>query len=549
MALGGYSVLGESVLTLPEDVGMEEKVAELLGARVELHNSTAKKACLRGWMAKFMDRAAEIEHEAFLAYWLSKFVFPIYSNAIGKSVLPIAVRLARGTRIALAPAVLASIYRSLRLLKDAVSKPSRKRVVVSAPLSLVQVWAWERFPALRPNPRRVEENEPRIARWSGFVKGQGRGGASPALDFGGEDGFRWRPYASGGVCKDDERWETVEPGQELESFVRCVRVSELVGLEDCVEQYLPHRVAMQFGMDQDLPFCVLQDKPVDPDIAWNGYIRPVGEAKIYIPSRLSLPRVTSRYLQWWKELNGATDDKDSQSLSTLKKKGKMVVEDLIGEAAAAAAAISEQCQRHCSTANNAKSTFGGKGCYKRTKRSYLQSFRRQRSADFEPLQMHSASTTKSSETKSPETLQHDDSDHLCSAPESNPMKTSDLGSNRITEPSGCEIDGNDQDQEESCLFSALGNEKAGQVLPPVVETEAKSLQEEEVSEAMIDRGEEKTGTNSSRALSLDGLEERVRILEDICKMLIAGKLTYFPEVPPKTQKETRAVFRKGKNGC
>uniref|UniRef100_A0A6N2KA70 Aminotransferase-like plant mobile domain-containing protein n=1 Tax=Salix viminalis TaxID=40686 RepID=A0A6N2KA70_SALVM len=39
---------------------------------------------------------------------------------------------------------------------------------------------------------------------------------------------------------------------ELHSFVICLHASELVGL-DCKESYLPHRVAMQFGMDQDLP--------------------------------------------------------------------------------------------------------------------------------------------------------------------------------------------------------------------------------------------------------------------------------------------------------
>ncbi|KAJ6776478.1 PROTEIN MAIN-LIKE 2 [Salix koriyanagi] len=39
---------------------------------------------------------------------------------------------------------------------------------------------------------------------------------------------------------------------ELHSFVICLHASELVGL-DCKDSYLPHRVAMQFGMDQDLP--------------------------------------------------------------------------------------------------------------------------------------------------------------------------------------------------------------------------------------------------------------------------------------------------------
>jgi len=35
------------------------------------------------------------------------------------------------------------------------------------------------------------------------------------------------------------------------AFAGCVRVSMLFGV-GCSEQYLPHRVAMQFGTDEDL---------------------------------------------------------------------------------------------------------------------------------------------------------------------------------------------------------------------------------------------------------------------------------------------------------
>ncbi|GJQ99705.1 G2/mitotic-specific cyclin-2-like protein [Tanacetum coccineum] len=43
------------------------------------------------------------------------------------------------------------------------------------------------------------------------------------------------------------------------SWVRCVRVSELVGLDgSCIQQYLPHRVAMQSGIN---PRCVPADVP------------------------------------------------------------------------------------------------------------------------------------------------------------------------------------------------------------------------------------------------------------------------------------------------
>lgn len=67
-----------------------------------------------------MDRGSEIEHEAFLALWLSRSVFPFSFKTVSKSVFPIALHLARGTRIALAPAVLASIYRDMSSLKEKI---------------------------------------------------------------------------------------------------------------------------------------------------------------------------------------------------------------------------------------------------------------------------------------------------------------------------------------------------------------------------------------------------------------------------------------------
>ncbi|KAK9268706.1 hypothetical protein L1049_000467 [Liquidambar formosana] len=47
------------------------------------------------------------------------------------------------------------------------------------------------------------------------------------------------------------------------------RVCELVGI-DCIEQYLPHRVAMQFGMDQDIPGHVARCNET-PEVAWRSY--------------------------------------------------------------------------------------------------------------------------------------------------------------------------------------------------------------------------------------------------------------------------------------
>ena len=64
-----------------------------------------------------MKSGSRFEHEAFLVFWLSRYVFFKDFDSVKKAVIPIAIRLARGTRISLAPAVLASIYRDLSLLK------------------------------------------------------------------------------------------------------------------------------------------------------------------------------------------------------------------------------------------------------------------------------------------------------------------------------------------------------------------------------------------------------------------------------------------------
>ncbi|XP_056846727.1 uncharacterized protein LOC108848994 [Raphanus sativus] len=71
-------------------------------------------------MRRFMDSGdeLELEHVAFLVLWLSYFVFPSTSYRINEDVFQVAVHLSSGTRIALAPPVLAHLYADLTLLKD-----------------------------------------------------------------------------------------------------------------------------------------------------------------------------------------------------------------------------------------------------------------------------------------------------------------------------------------------------------------------------------------------------------------------------------------------
>ncbi|KAK0602357.1 hypothetical protein LWI29_032582 [Acer saccharum] len=315
LMIHGYSVLGSPVF-IASDTEELKKIEERLNqARLELTRISTRKAehCL--WMKEFMNSGSDIEHEAFLALWLSRFVFPISYPLVTQCVFPIAVHLARGTKIALAPAILATIYRDLSLLKEKIAAltkfnkskvgGSRLAVTIWSPFQLVQIWAWERFIELRPKPNLIKIGETRFARWHKMMMIVDN--VRRVLDSAKEN-FDWRPYTKAlRNCKlpefyvEKEMWVPVNSdiSEEFESFARCLRISELVGRE-CVEHYLPHRVAMQFGIDQDLPACVARANETF-SIAWSKYIKSIGCANLFVPSRLFEADVTTRYSEWWKQ--------------------------------------------------------------------------------------------------------------------------------------------------------------------------------------------------------------------------------------------------------
>ncbi|CAI9088443.1 OLC1v1022770C1 [Oldenlandia corymbosa var. corymbosa] len=324
MVLGGYSVLGDPVFVQsPES---EEGEKELLRARSEFIQSKSRKPWSNGWSQKFMDSGSNIEHEAFLALWLSRFVFPSKTrqSSVGRHVFSTAVHLARGTKIALAPAVLASVYAYLSEMKRALVISASKRLQtmkgnkkdetvelsIFAPFQLVQIWVWERFVSLRPKPLPFETDQPRFAKWNN-LRVKNNGGVKSSIDEAG-DLFLWRPYAVGSkslfpheIYKKEARWITVDSGidEEQEIFVRWLRVSELVGIDsNFIEQYLPHRVAMQFGFDQDVPGLVPRVNS-SQILAWENYNRKIVDGRLYVPSRLFESDVTTRYLEWWKNWN------------------------------------------------------------------------------------------------------------------------------------------------------------------------------------------------------------------------------------------------------
>nr|XP_011462096.1 PREDICTED: uncharacterized protein LOC105350834 [Fragaria vesca subsp. vesca] len=270
------------------------------------------------WMKEFMNSGSDLEHEAFLVFWLSRYIFHDGRDCVNKAVFSIAVRLARGVRIALAPAVLANIYRDLCLLKRTIVASNEFKVVIKSPFHLIQVWAWERFLELRPRPKGIGNAEPRMARWD-KVFGLNVGELRSILDSA-KEGFLWRPYAMTienwklpNYFSEKEKWVVISPGMnddELLSFSICLRVNELFGF-GTTQQYHPHRVALQFGYDQDIP-------------AFGAPLKHNTYEILYIPSRHSEADASVRYLKWLKESMAGVKHRGMSP----KKKAKEAVDEI-----------------------------------------------------------------------------------------------------------------------------------------------------------------------------------------------------------------------------
>ncbi|KAF2285795.1 hypothetical protein GH714_007819 [Hevea brasiliensis] len=138
MLIGGHLVTGEPV-TSPLTKALIKVEGAMKEKRNELLNTRAKKTTHLAWMRHFMDVETEIEHVVFLALWLSRYVFPsLPGDTLRKEVFPLAIHQAEGKKMALAPAVLASLYRNLSLLKEQ-AVTSQEAIIVSGPLQLVHV--------------------------------------------------------------------------------------------------------------------------------------------------------------------------------------------------------------------------------------------------------------------------------------------------------------------------------------------------------------------------------------------------------------------------
>ncbi|GKC13973.1 aminotransferase-like mobile domain-containing protein [Tanacetum coccineum] len=111
---------------------------------------------------------------------------------VSANVSAIAVCLARGVRLALAPPVLASIYRDLSLLNHNLGNDGHddeSNLIVWAPFQLVQVWILERFRKISPNC--VDSYGLRFARWENKKLRVESIGSFVDCGF---DDFIWQPF-------------------------------------------------------------------------------------------------------------------------------------------------------------------------------------------------------------------------------------------------------------------------------------------------------------------------------------------------------------------
>ncbi|KAG2304954.1 hypothetical protein Bca52824_033605 [Brassica carinata] len=311
MLLLGFSVLGSPYFAALDSSGEEIK------AKLEIEWVKIKKD----------NKTYMLEHVAFLALWLSYFVLPTRYCHVDKSVLPIAVHLSRGTRIALAPPVLAHLYAELTFLKEHIrgfkTVTLNDKVELSALFKLVQVWTWEIFRELRPNNTNpLLQGEPRLALWDEPVKTRTKrhvrmrktSNVRKILANSEMDSFEWRPYT-----KAVKNWEfpkfypvkakRVSVGPDLDeefiSFARCIKVSELVGIHS-VERYFPNRVASQFGLLQDVP-CPVKQNNLFKEAAWDAYNKPIDGFRLFIPSRSAITYFTSMFCDWWRKHKRAVE--------------------------------------------------------------------------------------------------------------------------------------------------------------------------------------------------------------------------------------------------
>ncbi|CAN6317784.1 unnamed protein product [Urochloa humidicola] len=315
--LAGLPLLGDPVCKKLYG-GDRGDVGALEAVRASLCQSSSwsSRASHAAWAKHFSELPPEdevLEHEGFLAMWLSLFVLPAPpADEVRPELLSVAARLARGGAVALAPAALASIYADLSALRRHIvlssSDEGSPPFAAWAPLHVLQLWVWERFPELRPEtaarPTPPRDVPRAVRRWEGARSKVFDAGYIHAVLMSPAE-FEWAPYGSSGLAPPPGLYDRREIARrrELRSFAHCLRACELVGMGGRVELYCPHRVARQLGYDQDVPGGVARASS-DWFAAWAKYKIGLVKFSFVVPDGETM-MVTAEYEQWWEPCSKA----------------------------------------------------------------------------------------------------------------------------------------------------------------------------------------------------------------------------------------------------
>lgn len=116
-----------------------------------------RKSTYNTWVSFFTNGpgvASEVRVEAMLSFWLSWYILPSGpKDGLNAFVFPLAIHLARGEKVALAPIFLGSLfYRLDECVQSLVRSMGRYTVASYAQTAFLQMFLWERFKSYSPQP-------------------------------------------------------------------------------------------------------------------------------------------------------------------------------------------------------------------------------------------------------------------------------------------------------------------------------------------------------------------------------------------------------------
>lgn len=125
----------------------EARTIKLPGDIVDGALNEAGKSTCASWERHFIFRAgtgSDVEFEAMLSYWMSWYVLPSgREDGLNPYVFPLAIKLAKGERLALAPVYIGSLFRLDECVGNIVKSVGRFHLVTHVDPAFLQLFLWE----------------------------------------------------------------------------------------------------------------------------------------------------------------------------------------------------------------------------------------------------------------------------------------------------------------------------------------------------------------------------------------------------------------------